>query len=322
MRSPALLPSDNWKPIDKNHAIALGLTTVDLAPTHDIADIGLVLDSSVWVEIPLSGGWMAAFRLANQRGQPIVAELRLFPEEDDRKVVRRTALLPQLTTGAIKGIIRRPPGEWSGEYGMAKNIKVPVGGVTARLLRTIRVKLFKDVMRTIIERLKKGEIERSRKNTDSMNAITEHIKKGRLSDRRKDLLNVEMESLKKETGFLDLLASLDVGLTSSTVAPSSGRGRKPRPDSELAQMASVYESAYLENKSPISAIAKRFRLSSSQARDVIFRARMRGILTPAEKQGSAGGVLTPHARALLNQPKNKTSIAHQTKRRTHHGKKR
>ena len=100
------------------------------------------------------------------------------------------------------------------------------------------------------------------------------------------------------------------------------RGRKGRSDTELATIASVYATAYLEKVPPVPAIAKRFRLSLSQARDAVFRARQRGFLTPAEKQGRAGGMLTPQAQALLSQQKNKKPIPQQTKRRTRHGTKR
>ena len=58
----------------------------------------------------------------------------------------------------------------------------------------------------------------------------------------------------------------------------------------------------MTNRPPLPAVAKAHRLSLSQARDVVRRARLRGLFTPAgSKQGKGGGVLTKFAQRLLRQ---------------------
>lgn len=85
---------------------------------RDLAEtVGLALVKEAWVETPLGPGWIAAYRLVPQRGMPVVAELRIFPAESGRP---------------------RQPGRWSGEF-LGVAARVPPGGLTTRLLRTVRV---------------------------------------------------------------------------------------------------------------------------------------------------------------------------------------
>lgn len=220
----------SWVPIEKEEAARLKLTVEDFSPTHKATDFGLVLDLSVWVEMPLTARWLVAFRLANQRGQPVIAEVRVFPDEPGK----------------------RPAGRWSGEYG-AITTRVPPGGITARLLRTIRTQTFKRMLRTIVTRWEKE------------------------------------------------LGGLDLGFIPPAVPPLTNQGRKGRSDAALARIAAVYEAAYLADTPPVPAVAKASRLSLTQARDAIHRARVRGLLSHASKQGKVGGRLTPIARELLKQ---------------------
>src|SRR5574337_999626 len=77
------------------------------------------------------------------------------------------------------------------------------------------------------------------------------------------------------------------------------RGRPGRSDVELARMARTYAKAYMSGKPPVRAVAETFQISASQARDAVLRARTRGFLSPATKQGRRGGILTPLAKAFL-----------------------
>lgn len=234
MRTPSLRAAFSWTPIDKDMARDLGLQgqVQKLAP-RDFADIRLILDKSVWVEIPLAERWLAAFRLVNKHGIPSVAELRVFP------------LPPGPQTS------KRPAGRWSGEYGEAQG--VPPGGLTARQLRMVRFQTFKRALRKVLAR--------------------------------------HGEALSSLAG--------DVPDIPRSVPQAATRGRKGRPDTELAKIAAIYEQAHLSDNPPVAAVAKACRLSLTQARDVVRRARTRGLLTAAHKQGSGGGLLTPQARALL-----------------------
>ena len=244
MSKTSLRFANQWTPIRKQDARALGLSVEPLAPILRPENIGLVLDHSQWVEMPVAGPWMVAFRVADQRGQPIISEVRLFPFEKD-------------TT-------RKPPaGQWSGVYGAS--VRVPPAGITARLLREVRTRAFRAALREIVAR-------------------------------------------HRET-----LAALD--FPAARPVPASHRGRKGRTDTELAHIAAAYEVAYLAARPAIAAVAKRFRLSPSKARDAVHRARVRGLLSPASKQGIGGGLLTPLAQKILKQDaKSKGGKRHGKKR--------
>src|SRR5262249_21077734 len=86
-------------------------------------------------------------------------------------------------------------------------------------------------------------------------------------------------------------------------SPASTRGRKGRTDIELARISETYEKAYLGGHAAIGAVSKEFGLSLSQARDAVHRARVRGLLSPAAKQGIGGGTVTEWGRELLKQRK-------------------
>ena len=91
---------------------------------------------AAWLEIDLDQ-WTSAFRMAEQAGELVVAEVRFFPKDpepvrewiDDPKGRRRTKV--QFSVGEQNQ--PRDYGSWSGN---PQNI--PAGGVPARLLRTIK----------------------------------------------------------------------------------------------------------------------------------------------------------------------------------------
>jgi hypothetical protein len=79
------------------------------------------------------------------------------------------------------------------------------------------------------------------------------------------------------------------------------RGRRKRPDSELAVIASQYVQCCAANrKAPMLALAGETNLEPAQLRGLLQQARKRGLLTATPgKGGLAGGALTPKARDLL-----------------------
>lgn len=119
MKKSVLRIPSSWVPIERSEAARRGLTVKPLAPTHTTKELGLILDRSVWFETRIAPRWIVAFRIVNQRGQPVIAEARIFPEES----------------------VQYPPGRWSGEYGAPAN--VPPGGLSARALRQIRTQEFR-----------------------------------------------------------------------------------------------------------------------------------------------------------------------------------
>lgn len=92
----------------------LGISRPDLIR---MGSAGLVA-GQVWLEVPMGdGAWVAAARFVIHEGQPVVAEVRVFPN-----------------TRAW----HNEPGEWDAEVlGVAAS--APQGGLSARLLRRVRL---------------------------------------------------------------------------------------------------------------------------------------------------------------------------------------
>ncbi len=81
-----------------------------------------------WLEVELEGGWIAAYRLISQEGQPVVGEVRVFPNEN----------------------APRRAGRWSAER-LGSQAPVPFGGVPARILRQLRVREHLSLLHDIAE---------------------------------------------------------------------------------------------------------------------------------------------------------------------------
>ncbi|MBI2015314.1 MAG: hypothetical protein HYS77_07230 [Candidatus Rokubacteria bacterium] len=98
---------------------------------------GGVLVGDAWLEVPVTKGWIAASRLAVQAGRLVIAEVRVFPDED-------TALRRE-----------DPGGRWSGEV-LGVQADVPPGGLTARTLHAVRLgrhpRRLREILRFIAEK--------------------------------------------------------------------------------------------------------------------------------------------------------------------------
>jgi hypothetical protein len=75
-----------------------------------------LLVDNLWIERDLGGGWVAAYRIGAASGSPVVAEVRVFPNEPDRQ-----------------------PGEWSAEW-HGVHAALPVGGLTGRVLKRVTLR--------------------------------------------------------------------------------------------------------------------------------------------------------------------------------------
>ena len=105
-----------FRPVKRIEAREMGVGPQEIEPLRDKAHYGTVVTEDVWIESPFADNWVAAYRLAAQDGQPVIAEVRVFPREDHR----------------------RHFGEWSGVL-QGVHARVPPGGLTARHLRRIRL---------------------------------------------------------------------------------------------------------------------------------------------------------------------------------------
>ena len=112
----ALRTAEGRKRVRRRLAERLGVPGDRLGPVRS----GGVVTGDVWLEVPVVRGWVAASRLAVQHGRLVVAEVRVFPDEE-------TALRRE-----------DPGGRWSGEI-LGIRAEVPQGGLTARTLRAVRL---------------------------------------------------------------------------------------------------------------------------------------------------------------------------------------
>jgi hypothetical protein len=77
-------------------------------------------------------------------------------------------------------------------------------------------------------------------------------------------------------------------------------GQRGRNELDYALVAAKYVS-HLGSHQPVVDVAKDLHLSTSQVRNILYQARRRGLLTGKDRQGKAGGDLTPKALELLRQ---------------------
>ena len=115
--------SDN-RPVDRRAARALGVPEARLAPLSQLNSfphLRALPVEEVWLPLDLGDHWRACYRLAVQGGAVVVGEVRVFPRE----------------TGASERLLLSS-GQWSAEM-FGSSATVPPGGITARLLRQVRV---------------------------------------------------------------------------------------------------------------------------------------------------------------------------------------
>jgi hypothetical protein len=105
----------------------------------------------------------------------------------------------------------------------------------------------------------------------------------------------EAEILLKDTGLEEVL-SAQFARSRST---PKGAGRRALPDEILLEVAAAYVQAVdAGSAQPVVDAAKALNMKMVRARDLIYKARQRGLLTPTS-WGLASGELTPQAKELL-----------------------
>lgn len=249
-------------PVLREYAHGLGAVTEPL----DTDLYCEVQSDQAWVEVPLDSEWTAAYRLADQRGTPVIAELRVFPRPPDD---------PSAFPGPE---MARPPGCWEVDV-LASGAVVPKGGVSARLLRKVRV----------------GE---------HYAFAAEWRRRDRVVDELLALPDTEVTTttLMPESEVQGLLRTRGEVRDRRTAALDQDRGRvgRPsRPDAFYAQWAARYDRLMREHHPrPVAALAGRHGIPRSQVRDHIRRARQLGLLTPALHQGQKAGTLTARGEEL------------------------
>lgn len=106
-----------WRLVNRRDAISAGVPAESLKPVKFATPFEM-LDDQIWVRVQLDDEWIAAYRVVSQDGYPVIGELRVFPAEPG----------PRPNAGTWR----------SGEF-LRMNAKAPPGGLSARLVHSIRV---------------------------------------------------------------------------------------------------------------------------------------------------------------------------------------
>lgn len=107
------------RPIDRRVARRLGVPEERLGPLSQLNSaphLRALQVNDAWLPVDLGDQWRVAYRLAVQGGAVVVSEVRVLPREG----------------------WSFDPSEWSADY-LGSSAPVPLGGITARLLRQVRV---------------------------------------------------------------------------------------------------------------------------------------------------------------------------------------
>lgn len=187
-----------------------------------------------WVSVGLSPTWRADYRLVAQDGRFVVGELRVLPVEK-----------------------HADPGSWTGEL-IGFRSRVPAGGLTATILKAVR--------------------------------IGAHITEGR------HVLDA-IEGQESERGTPTALAEMRAAGVKYFDRPSVTRagadaGQKGLPLQLYVRAATAYAKAVSAgSRRPVVEAARALRQTPARTRDLVHRARALGLLTTTT-QGRAGGALT------------------------------
>jgi hypothetical protein len=210
-----------------------------------------------WATFPLEEEWTCAYRIVSQEGTPALAEVRIYPSDPKRKPWADRATEP------------------------------PLGGLTARLLRRVRV--GHDTLRV-------------RRLTDKM------LAGGRPVEERTEVIpagpgrgsGVAVSGTIEDFEH-DLARSL--GFEASERSDAARRpGRPRRPDLFYVRVAARYvEQLEAGSSTPTADVAKGSNYSAAHVRDALHEARVRGLLTPPPSKGRPGGQLTTRAHELLKE---------------------
>jgi hypothetical protein len=101
------------------------------------------------------------------------------------------------------------------------------------------------------------------------------------------------------------MLSAQMGAAPTRAAPKRS-GRRPLHTDTLLSVAVAYaKAAKAGSARPVEDAAQALAMTVPRARDLVYKARQRGLLTPAD-WGLPGGELTPQATALLAEQRQRT----------------
>jgi hypothetical protein len=223
----------------------------------------------VWLCVPVDDAWVAEHRLAVQAGRVVVAEVRVYPS----RWAQRAAGAPE-----------------SGEHRGLLADDVPPKGLSTRLLRRLTIGAHIDEMSHILELAELA-------GTDLLPAPLRDAQIGTAPGTN---LAEVARRLARRPGLVAHVAERQA-------RPERRRGgRQPLPEVVIAEAAAAYIDARRRgSQHPIPDTARKLKTSVARLRDLVYRARRRGFLTPTV-QGRGGGTLTSEAQALLRAARRRT----------------
>lgn len=217
-----------------------------------------VTAEQIWVEVPFTqtgDGWAVAARIGLQKnGALAISELRIFPAQ--------ASMLPG------KADTARPAGLWPAEV-LGATAPFPVGGITAAVLRKIRL--------TWILRYAETAVHETARQVTAV-----------WGDFWGDAAR----------------AGISKGVLGQLQPPARGARGRPRvyDDALLLRAARLYVEGVGRKDTVRSVrqfVADALSVEPEQARDIVKTARDRGFLGRPSKLGKVGGLLTPKAEALI-----------------------
>ncbi len=221
-----------------------------------------------WIESALPGhaDWVVASRvIGDDRGVPVVAELRVFPK-----------------CGVVDR--HRAPGTWEAEYLGARvgQGRIPRGGISATMVRKAAASSVRHHARSAVA-LRASAMMFGPKETETVH--------GRYIRESLDAAGITAMDLAAEARRLQRRQP----------GTSQGRGRPPKwSAAHYAKIALTYDDAVRENRAPIQAVRKVHRLTHAQARNLVARARTHGFIHQAPNQGRAAEPLPDEQRQQLH----------------------
>lgn len=273
-----------------------------------------------WVEAPLEGRWLAAYRLAADRGVPVVAELRILALPPPKTLKEREAL--RLKDGS-------PVFPGAKEFDEVESglPVVPLGGLSTRVLRRVTLGEHRRFAREFITLRE----QRRREADEAAQAAGAGWVEGRCPEcgatfrafrdpRAKRHVDREPQCSVHAAALVDLRPSppsgptLAQGLRFAPAGelgprrPGTGRprGRKSHPTVFYARWAKRYDGLVnggggrRPSRRPCAALAERHAVPETRVRDYVRKARYLGLLSGGHDR-VAGGTLTDKAREVLAQ---------------------
>ena len=110
------------------------IKTADGKATYQVSSDKVRITPQTWLEMAIDRDWITAIRLVPQDGTPVVAEVRVFPNEGSKRKL----------------------GQWSAEQVNELELSVPLGGLTARKLREMKLGDVSKVLSELFGGLKRS----------------------------------------------------------------------------------------------------------------------------------------------------------------------